>query len=319
MKIFFLINVKRRDQGPPEELLREFRRRLDASGHDYEIFLSDDMDATSDALNRAVADGFDALWIGGGDGTLNYALNCTFGKGMAYGIVPMGTINALARALRLPLDPLQSVDYLLKAQPIAMDVGHVADKYFFTYATVGLHAAVFQNVDSSLKRRWGSLAFWESAVRTVYQKSRLPRFIMEMELADAPPGEHIVRDYGYSFTLSNVANYVGWSTVTRENAASPGYFELHHFRKNRLMPMVIWFTLLRTVGVEKSRPQSGQIFRLIRWVKVRSHRNLSLQVDGEPIRPADRKHLEFRCLQDAVHILLQEPEAVQLSQPTGGR
>ena len=312
MKIFFVINLKRREQNPCSDMLQRFRELLDGSGHEYRIYEADEPDVTATAILGALDEGFDTLWIGGGDGTLNHVLNTTFGRNVTYGIVPMGTVNALARALRLPADPVETVEYLLNAQPVATDVGEVNGHYFFTYATVGLHAAIFHNIDEQLKKKWGWLSFWESAARTLWKKSTLPRFVMEMELADSPHGGSIRRDYGYSFTLSNLANYAGWSTITAENPASPGYFELHLFRRNRLWPMFIWFAFLRLFGIEKSRPNQGQLFDLIKWVKVRSHRKLSIQVDGEPIKPADRRNLNFTCHNDSIRLLLQGAEAASL-------
>ncbi len=313
MRIFFIINIKRRDQGPESVVIDQIRQVLDESGAEYELVLCESIEHTETCLADAVKREFDTLWVGGGDGTINHALNYTFGKGLVYGFVPMGTVNALGRSLRLPLDPVECVRYLLSAKAVPMDIGCLnRTHHFFTYATVGIHAAVFHNIDTRLKRRWGKIAFWESAVRTLWNKSRLPRFVMEMELIDEPAGQSIIRDYGYSFTLANVANYAGFSTLTAEDPASPGYFELHHFRRNRLMPMVVWLALLRWLGIERSKPESGRIFRKIRWVRVRSHRNLSVQIDGEPIKPTDRKNLNIECLDDAVQILLQPAEAARL-------
>lgn len=312
MKIIFIVNKGRRDRGPDEALLTQFKALLDNATADYELILSASVEETETALTKAMEAPFDQLWIGGGDGTINHALNFTFGRPIAYGIVPMGTVNALAQALRIPLEPVEAVKYLLKSRPIPMDIGMAADRYFFTYATVGMHAAVFHNINKDLKKRWGRLAFWESAARTIWQKSRLPRFLLEMELADKPKGQHVMRDYGYSFTLSNLANYAGFGTLTAEDPASPGYFELTSFRRNRLMPMLVWFTLLRIIGIDKSRPESGQMFRRVRWVKVRSNHKISVQIDGEPIKPEDRKNMEIRCLDDAVKILLCPTEAGNL-------
>lgn len=316
MKIFFIINIKRREQEPQTALIDRVRQLLDMANVEYELVLCESLEHTENCLTDALTRGFDTLWIGGGDGTINHALNYTYGKGFVYGIVPMGTVNALGRALRLPLDPVECVQYLLTAEPVPMDIGCInGAHYFFTYATVGIHAAVFHNIDPRLKRRWGKIAFWESAARTLWNKSRIPRFLMEMELIDMPADRRIIRDYGYSFTLANVANYAGFATLTREDPASPGYFELHHFRRNRLMPMVTWLALLRWMGIERSKPQSGRMFRKVRWVKVRSNRKLSVQIDGEPIKPADRKNMKFECLDNAVQILLRPAEAERLVAP----
>lgn len=318
MKILFLINTSRREAAPQTELVDEFHNALHGAGVDYEIRLCETLEQTAQWLKQMRGEGFDTLWIGGGDGTINDALNHTIGQGLIYGIVPMGTVNALARALGLPEDPLNAVHYLLGATPTPMDAGRVNGHHFLTYATVGIHAAVFHNINTSLKRRWGKLAFWESALRTVWQKSRLPRFIMEMELADVPVKERQIRDYGYSFTLGNVANFVGFDTLTADAPAMPGCFMLHSFRRNRLGPMMLWLAMLRWLGIRQSRPATGHYLRRVRWVKVRSHRKLSLQIDGEPIKPTDRKNLHFECLPDAIMILLQPDHAQEEDQEPPG-
>lgn len=329
MKILFLINKSRRDEGPEEAIIDQMRQTVENAGLDCNIVISSSIDESESAINAALRDGTEALWIGGGDGTLNHALNFTYGRDLAYGIIPMGTVNALARSLGVPLDPLEAVQYLLTARPTPMDVGLLSHsdgkKYFFTYATVGIHAAIFHNIDSSFKKRWGQLAFWDSAVRTLWNKSRLPRFSMEMQLAtsaspaDSPDSHSAapdkpVRDSGYSFTLSNVANYAGYATFTNSPAASPGYFYLHHFRRNKIMPMLVSFIRLRIFGKDVSRPQAGTLVRQVQCVKVNARRKLSVQVDGEPVKPSDRRQFQFECLPGGASILLQPPAAAALTE-----
>ena len=312
MKILFIINVTRRDEQPDNNVIEQFRVLLENSGHDFRFVVSSSIEESKEAITEAIKEDFDALWIGGGDGTINSSLNMTYDTGMAYGIVPMGTVNALAKSLHLPLNPVEAVKYLIEATPVEADIGKVGETYFFLYATVGIHAVVFHNVDTRLKKRWGKLAFWESFIRTIWHKSRLPRFLMEMELINAVEGKAVVKDYGYAFTLTNVANYAGLDTFTDDDPATPGYFELHHFRRNRILPMLAWIANLRIWGTEKSKPKRGQVFRCIRWVKIRSNHKLSVQVDGEPIKPRNRKEMKFECLENAVHILLRPAEARKL-------
>ena len=58
------------------------------------------------AAAAAAADGCDALFIAGGDGTVNEAMNGLFSAGalnaVAIGIVPFGTGNDFAAALGIP-------------------------------------------------------------------------------------------------------------------------------------------------------------------------------------------------------------------------
>src|SRR5687768_640482 len=131
MRIFFIINMKRRDQGPQTDLIDQLRELLDTSGVEYELVLCESIEHTETCLTDAITRKFDTLWVGGGDGTINHALNYTYDKGLAYGFVPMGTVNALGRALRLPLDPVECVRYLLTATPVPMDIGCINRSHYF--------------------------------------------------------------------------------------------------------------------------------------------------------------------------------------------
>lgn len=307
-----------------DDLVEEMRRIIEDAGLDFELVFS----TSVDHCDRLIADGLDrgvqALWIGGGDGTLNHVLNCTHGRDVIFGVVPMGTINALAQSVGIPCDAVAAVRYLLKAKPVDVDIGQLNQNgrstYFFTYATVGIHAAVFHNIDTNLKRRWGKLAFWESALRTVWRKSQLPRLLTEMELAegnDCPPGT-VVRDYGYSFTLSNMANYTAFSSFTDESPAAPGFFELHSFRRNKIMPMLRWLARVRLFGRDEARPEEGVHIRNITRMTVRSNHRLSVQVDGEPVRPKSRQ-LEFVCVPSGAKLLLRSADAQNLTEGKAGQ
>ena len=50
----------------------------------------------------------------GGDGTLNETVNglAQAGKEIKFGFVPLGTVNDLARALNIPLQPEDAIDML---------------------------------------------------------------------------------------------------------------------------------------------------------------------------------------------------------------
>lgn len=316
MKTLFLINSSRRDTGLDDALLDELRLLMDEAGLDYKMAVTESVEESDRLIHEGLEDGIEALWVGGGDGTINYALNRVYGHDVAFGIVPMGTVNALAQAVGVPVTPAEAVRYLLQAQPVHMDVGLIrdggGDRYFLTYATVGIHAAMFHNVDTSLKKRWGKLAFWESAARTVWRKGRLPRLLLDMEPAEEPGA--VMKDYAYSFTLSNVANYSGFGSFTDEPPASPGYFELHSFRRNRIKPMALWLATLRLFGKDRARPEDGVEIRKVRRVVVRSHRGISVQVDGEPVTPKPRQ-VEFDCIAGGVQLLLRPSDALNLTVP----
>jgi diacylglycerol kinase family enzyme len=309
-KILLIVNAGRRDNGPKPELIASMEEKLSASGHGFEVAVSNSPDDAEQLFRDMHANGFTEVWVAGGDGSINHAVNQIGESGMVMGIVPMGTINALAQALHIPRDPMEAIDYLLNAHVEAMDLGKVASRYFICYATVGLHASIFHNINVGLKKRWGKLAFYESAVRSLLHKSTLARFRLKFEELDkngeayVPP--RLRTERGYSFILTNVANYAGFGIVLdNQKPFCSGYFELHHFRRNLIKPMLRWFARLKFWKKKASNQKEGTVLYRLSQCRVTSHRSLFLQIDGEPISQRNPRHLIFRCIKGGLNILLQ--------------
>ncbi len=118
------------------------------------------------AASRAVDDGVDHLFVGGGDGTLNEVLNgvASIPGGLAavrFGVIPLGTGNDFATALGIPDDVDQAVAQLFDARcaPRALDVGKVNDRYFINVSAGGFIAEVSDAVNPQLKTLTGKFAY----------------------------------------------------------------------------------------------------------------------------------------------------------------
>src|SRR5438445_3102322 len=84
--------------------------------------------AASDAaaqVRMAIRDGFDTIIACGGDGTVHDVLQGLVGTDAALGIIPLGTANAMAHDLRLPLSAAGAAKALLTAVPKRIAVGKI--------------------------------------------------------------------------------------------------------------------------------------------------------------------------------------------------
>ena len=309
-KVLVIVNAARRDAGPSENILDSIKSKLSSCGIPFQLEVSSSPE-DADKCFKQLRDGdFTEVWIGGGDGSVNQAIHYLISAPWALGIIPMGTINALARALDIPTDPIDAVDYLCNAKAVPMDAGQIEDRFFACYATVGLHAAIFHNINNALKKRWGKLAFYESAIRTLWHKSQLPKFTLTFDSlgnhgqSSNPPRR--VSETGYSFILTNVANYAGFGILLEDRKPfCSGYFELHHFRKNLLKPMIKWFARLKFWNRKSSNSADGMVLHRLAECFVRSKRKLSVQIDGEPVFLKDSRTLHFKCIKGGLNILLR--------------
>jgi diacylglycerol kinase (ATP) len=150
------------DAGPDylpliNERLRERLGPLDI------VITTGEGDATA-AAAQAVRDGYDYVFAGGGDGTLNEVLNgiASVPNGLAQtilGVIPLGTGNDFATALGFPEDIGAVLDALDITAPITVDVGVVNAHHFINVSAGGFIAEVSDAVGTQLKSIAGKLAY----------------------------------------------------------------------------------------------------------------------------------------------------------------
>jgi diacylglycerol kinase (ATP) len=131
--------------------------------------------AASDAaaqVRMSIREGFDAIVACGGDGTVHDVLQGLAGKDAVLGIIPLGTANALAHDLRLPISAEGAARALLTATPKRIGVGKIeyrnfnnipSSRFFTVAAGVGVDAHLFYKLNRLIKDRMGMLAYYTKA------------------------------------------------------------------------------------------------------------------------------------------------------------
>ncbi len=92
--------------------------------------------------HEAAAAGCDLVLAAGGDGTANEVAWGLLGSSVAFGLVPVGSGNGLARTLGIPLDPRAAVRSLEAGVVRPMDVGFANQRPFLNVSGAGLDALV---------------------------------------------------------------------------------------------------------------------------------------------------------------------------------
>lgn len=111
---------------------------------------------------RATEEGFDLIVAAGGDGTINEVVNgiAPSAKRPKMGIIPAGTTNDYARALRIPReDPVAAAALIGKNQTLKMDIGKANNAYFMNIAAGGSMTELTYAVPSEFKSIFGYLAY----------------------------------------------------------------------------------------------------------------------------------------------------------------
>ena len=119
----------------------------------------------------------------GGDGTVHGVVQGLAGTETVLGIVPLGTANALARNLGLPLDPLAAVERLMTYTARRLPLGEITaagrKQLFAVMAGCGPDGVLVDELARAggvrLKARFGRLAYYIHAAR-LFATRRWPEF-----------------------------------------------------------------------------------------------------------------------------------------------
>ncbi len=138
---------------------------------------------------RAIASGCDTVFACGGDGTMHNIAQVLANSSVALAVLPMGTANALARDLGLPMNVLAATKAALNGVPRRVALGHVKyvnlkqesrSRFFVIAAGVGVDAHLFYKLHSGAKQRMGMTAYYAKAWNLWFTYD-MARFSVEYE------------------------------------------------------------------------------------------------------------------------------------------
>jgi YegS/Rv2252/BmrU family lipid kinase len=254
---------------------------------DFAVYLTRAPGHATELAREAVASGADVVVAVGGDGTVNEVARAVIGTSAALGIVPVGSGNGLARALRLPLQPARALEALERGELRAMDVGRLNGRPFLNVAGVGFDAAVGRAFHERGRRggRRGLLGYVHLSVRELVAYRPTP---LELECG----GERL-EIAPFVVTVANGPQYGSGAVVNPGARLDDGRFELVVFDHAPLPRLLLAASRMFAGGVERMpgyRRLSGTV------ATITSREPLAVHVDGDPVAPATRVDVELAPL-----------------------
>ena len=118
-------------------------------------------------VEELVDQGVDLLFVWGGDGTVQRAIDALAGSPVTIAILPAGTANLLATNIGLPEDLEECVRIGLHGARRSLDLGKINGEHFAVMAGAGLDAMMIRDAGAGLKDRVGRIAYvWAGARNT---------------------------------------------------------------------------------------------------------------------------------------------------------
>lgn len=118
----------------------EAKAIFDRHGHQLECRIVAGRKVEAALREAAHRKDVDAVLAGGGDGTISTAAAVAYETGMPLAVLPVGTMNLFARALKVPLDLTAALEAIAAGEIGAVDIATANDRPFVHQFGVGIHA-----------------------------------------------------------------------------------------------------------------------------------------------------------------------------------
>lgn len=264
----------------------------DASGSevDWELVHTRRRGDAVELAASAREDGYDRVVAAGGDGTVNEVARGLLRAPLPFGILPLGSGNALARSLGIPLRIAEALATLPNAKPRAIDVGKVGDNVFLSTAGIGIDAEVCHRFNQSRRRGLGPYVY--NSCKAVFG---FRPGAVEIEFSGKEPES--VRPF--LLTIANTHQYGYGATIAPGASPADGVLDVCIVQNLTLLRALIHARRLFTGTIDL---MPGVTITRTTQLTIRCAEVGRLQVDGESV--VGDVEMRVEVLPGALEVLL---------------
>lgn len=267
--------------------------------------------AGGDALEiaaKSVADGYDQIFIAGGDGTLNEVLNgvARVENGLQtvqLGLIPLGTGNDFAGALGLSENVPETLEILAQKHSKKVDVGKLVTDgdeanphYFINVSAGGFIAEVSDAVNPELKSIAGKLAYLIGGAQTIFSFEPV-----KTHARIVYPNQILEQVYDIEmFAVCNAQMIGGGSLIAPHADVSDGLFDICIFKD---VDTFQFLNLLREIAAGTHLDNEQTVYLRASEIEFEFEREIKINLDGE-VLSVNRCH--YKILPQAVNFYAAE-------------
>lgn len=203
-----------------EKYMEKLKKQIESDFTELTIKKTEKSGDATTFCEDAALEKYEAVFVLGGDGTVSEAVNglMLHQAQTILGIIPLGTVNNVARALGISTNPDIAIDSFKQRAVKQIDVGKLNSRYFISSTSVGPIPESIQEVDVEMKTKFGVFAYLIEGIKALRDDET---YTVELEV----DGEKWVDDY--SLVLIAMSNFVsGVGTVIPGAEMDDGFIHL---------------------------------------------------------------------------------------------
>lgn len=258
--------------------LVEILNILEAAGYETSAFATTpEPNSAQNEARRAALAGFNVIVAAGGDGTINEVVNgiAPLEQRPKLGIIPAGTTNDYARALKIPReDPVAAAKFIAQGDTFKIDIGLANQAYFVNIAGGGSLTELTYGVPSRVKSLFGYLAYLIKGAEIL---PRMKPIDMHLEYDEG------VYDGKASMFLLALTNSIGgFEQIVPDASLDDGKFTLIIVKPSNVVEMLQLLTMVLNGGkhVDDDRIIYTKTTKLIAK-PIQNDEKLMINIDGE--------------------------------------
>ncbi len=283
---------------------------LRANGWNIRLIKTQDAEHVTQLARRAANEGKEALFVVGGDGTINLAVRGLAGSATALGVLPGGTANVLAQELGLPgltwtrwMALEESARRLAGATPREVDIGNCGETPFLMWAGVGLDAFAIHHIEPRPRgeKLFANVAY---AASTAWQASLWHGINLKVTSDNLQISGHYLLAL-----ISNIHLYAGGlAQISPYALLDDGTMDLWLFEGDTLGDTIqMAWDLYAGRHVDSDRVRNVPFKHLV----LESDSILYVQVDAEPL-PCNAHSIEIHVISRGLRLLVPYPTPREL-------
>jgi diacylglycerol kinase family enzyme len=249
---------------------------FEQAGVDADVRMTESADISDAFKQAAAAPGLDAVVAGGGDGTLSCAAGHLADGERPLGVLPLGTLNHLARDAGLPVRLEEAAAVIAAGHVRAVDVAEVNGRVFVNNSSVGLYPDMVRLREAQQERigRGKRLAMLSASLATL-RSFRRHRLWISAEGLEAPVRTPLL-------FVGNNRYQVNLFALGQREAIDRGELSVYAIRA-RSRAHLFWAGIRGIFG--KLDQQRDFVTAYVPELEVASDRaQLTVSADGETVR-----------------------------------
>jgi diacylglycerol kinase family enzyme len=245
---------------------------------------------------RGAQPGFDAIVVGGGDGSVRAAASVLAGSNLALGILPLGTLNHFARDLGLPLDLEAALRVVAAGRVGFVDVGEVNGRVFVNNSSLGIYPHLV--VERERYRRHGPARWIAAALAVCRVLWRLPRARVRVLAPDWQAERPTT-----CLVIANNMYRLDAFAIGKRIRLDDGELCLYTVKRGGRLALL---QLALRAFLGRLEPDRDFVLARLKSVDISAHRRrLRVALDGESLML--RPPLHYRIRPRALRVIVAEP------------